>query len=288
MFTGFNFEGKIEKNKTKRLSQEVILSINEPEQIVQTLGGLSGENVLIKLRGDMYAVFKNYNDFEMKERNLQIRNERAAYLVSLFLGFNLVPPTVIRTLTDPENQTEQVGAMQQFIEGANIGASLPNKGKDHIDPDEIAKLGMFDFMIRNTDRHSSNYLIKDGKVFAIDHGLCFTSQVEGWDDNEPESPEVILSGEYYYTFNRANFFDHITFWNLELPLENREKLKAFRGSEKDQEIFLRLLKELLGERKAELFLYRINSIIDALDDKGKLNQQVLKEILGGIFEKHYT
>jgi hypothetical protein len=277
----------LEGSETTSKEHEVILSTNAPEMNSGSLGGACGGSSLIKLKDDGFGVFKPYSDFELTDRKVQIQNERAAYLIDLFLGFDLVPPTVIRELTDLTDNTEQVGSMQQFIEKSSLGAELSNSGKNDVDPGEISKLAIFDFMIKNTDRHSSNYLIKDRKIFAIDHGLCFASTIARFRD-EDETPESILSPHYYSMVHRAQLFDGSTFWDLELPEQNRKKLKAFYTSEKDQLIFRQLFKELVGDKKADLFIHRINSIIESIDEQGKLNQETLTEKLGRILEEKYS
>ncbi len=44
---------------------------------------------------------------------------------------------------------------------------------------DIAKMWVFDLLIWNSDRHGGNFLIKKindtPKIFAIDHGYCFSS-----------------------------------------------------------------------------------------------------------------
>lgn len=273
-------KGYVEGVLPNSKEHEAILSRNDLEKKVSVLGGAVGGSVLTKIKDDGFGVFKPYDDFELMERKLQIQNERAAYLVDLFLGFDLVPPTVIREFADLDDNSEHVGSMQQFIEQAAVGAELKNKGKDDIDLGEISKLAIFDFMIKNTDRHSSNYLIKDKKLFAIDHGLCFASKVSGFRDDEKDTPEAILSGEYYDLQHRSNFFNEETFWNLQLPQENLNKLRDFNNSTKDKLIFGQLFQELLGERKSTLFMDRITSIISSLEDDGKLNKETLKKSIG--------
>lgn len=49
-----------------------------------------------------------------------IRSERAAYLVDKFLGFDLVPTTVIKTIEGKE------GSFQRFIPDARTGLELSN------------------------------------------------------------------------------------------------------------------------------------------------------------------
>ena len=92
--------------------------------------------------------------------------ERASFLVSEASGWNIVPPTVIRT-EGPMGE----GSLQLFI--------------DH-DPDvhyftlmherleELAFFAAFDAVTNNADRKSGHVLEgPGGKLWAVDHGLTF-------------------------------------------------------------------------------------------------------------------
>jgi uncharacterized repeat protein (TIGR03843 family) len=93
------------------------------------------------------------------------RRERAAFLVSEALGWSLVPPTVIRS--GPYG----VGAVQWFISfdrTVDYGDML----QEH--QEELRKIALFDWLTNNGDRKVGHCLVgKNGKVWAIDHGLTF-------------------------------------------------------------------------------------------------------------------
>ncbi len=94
--------------------------------------------------------------------------EVAAYILSEALGWNFVPPTVIR-----RKAALGKGSLQVFI---------------HHDPDEnyftfgkrlherMIPVALFDLVINNADRKGSHILLDEsGEIWLIDHGLCFHS-----------------------------------------------------------------------------------------------------------------
>lgn len=95
------------------------------------------------------------------------RREAAAYVVSESLGFDLVPPTVVR------NGPYGVGALQLFIandEDAHLFTMLKEGGYET----RMRQLCAFDHVINNADRKSGHGLkALDGRLWAIDHGICF-------------------------------------------------------------------------------------------------------------------
>lgn len=166
-----------EEKKTKEFLPEVMLRTPD-EKILETgqihseyelMGSGINNSRYVKIKDDGAGVFKSKKDEihtgGCEKGTLHLR-ERAAYLVSEMLGFDFVPPTVIREVDG------QVGSLQRFIEGHNLGL-------DHIwdseerRTEEFAKLLIFDYIIWNMDRHGANYLVKDERVLAIDHGNCF-------------------------------------------------------------------------------------------------------------------
>jgi hypothetical protein len=95
------------------------------------------------------------------------KRETAAYLTSRYLGWNLVPPTLYRRKQLPLGP----GMVQLFVE---------HDPRFHYFnfPDEIrARLkivAVFDLLINNADRKGSHVLLgMDGRLWCIDHGICF-------------------------------------------------------------------------------------------------------------------
>ncbi len=118
------------------------------------------------------------------------KRERCAYLVSEQLGWNLIPPTVLRE--GPAGE----GSLQFFI----------NAEKDFFDlvPDEkplyseqLEKLCALDVVMNSTDRKSGHILIdEDGKIWGIDNALSFHSDFKLrtvlWDFAGEKIPSSII------------------------------------------------------------------------------------------------
>jgi uncharacterized repeat protein (TIGR03843 family) len=99
------------------------------------------------------------------------RRERAAYLLSEYLEWAIVPPTVIR-----EDSPLGVGSLQWFIEGdvrEHYFTLYADSPETH---PVLAQIALFDCITNNTDRKSGHVLRgDDGHVWGIDHGLCFSA-----------------------------------------------------------------------------------------------------------------
>ena len=99
------------------------------------------------------------------------RRERAAYLLSEYLAWDIVPPTVIR-----DDCPLGIGSLQWFIEGDprehyfTLYADSPQTHR------ALSQIALFDCIANNTDRKSGHVLRgHDGHVWGIDHGLCFSA-----------------------------------------------------------------------------------------------------------------
>lgn len=98
--------------------------------------------------------------------------ETAAYVVSAFLGWGVVPPTVLR------DGPEGTGSVQLFV---------PHDPSQHYfvlveDPCHhaaLARMAVFDLLINNADRKGSHVLLaEDGHIWGVDHGLAFHVQTK--------------------------------------------------------------------------------------------------------------
>ncbi len=96
------------------------------------------------------------------------RREVAAFELSEALGWGLVPPTVTR-----EDGPFGQGSLQLFVEADyhQHYFTLYDEGHDN---DVLRAICAFDIVANNADRKSGHVLRgTDGRLWAIDHGLCF-------------------------------------------------------------------------------------------------------------------
>ena len=148
------------------------------------------------------------------------------------MGFNLVPATIIRKIQNDE------GSFQQFIPDAKMGWEIPREelGKAK---SQLIKMWIFDYIIYNSDRHHSNFLVKDGKVYAIDNGLSFGN-------------DFLRSDEEFY--------------DQPMPEEVREKINNFLSWKEGAGILRDLLSDLLSTNEVEACFRRLAKVKKLLDD----------------------
>jgi len=103
-------------------------------------------------------------------RRTLAKREVAAYEVSEFLGWDLVPPTIMRTGKLPYGP----GSIQFHI------AHDPNYHYFSFtdqDRDRLDKVVAFDMLVNNADRKGSHVMVSpEGHLWCIDHGLCFHTE----------------------------------------------------------------------------------------------------------------
>jgi hypothetical protein len=98
------------------------------------------------------------------------QRETAAYLVSKSLGWDLVPPTVLR------EGTRGVGSVQLYISN-NDSEHYFTLQEDARFVTALRRLALFDFIVNNADRKSGHCLLGDDqRLWAIDHGICFHTE----------------------------------------------------------------------------------------------------------------
>jgi hypothetical protein len=93
------------------------------------------------------------------------KREVAAYVVAREIGWPDVPQTVLR------DGPEGTGSVQRFI---------PFEPHEHYFtlqdrfPEAFMSIAVFDLVVNNADRKGGHCLLgEDGRVWAIDHGVCF-------------------------------------------------------------------------------------------------------------------
>ena len=92
--------------------------------------------------------------------------EVAAYVISIAMGWDIVPPTVLR------DGPFGVGMCQLWIdidETVDLGALARS---DH---PQLRRMSVFDAVVNNADRKGGHLLpTPDGHVYGVDHGVCFS------------------------------------------------------------------------------------------------------------------
>lgn len=102
--------------------------------------------------------------WDFPDGNLAHR-EYAAFLISEFSGWNVVPPTVLRD--GPFGS----GMVQQWID---IDESIDLALYYREDNENLRRMALFDAVINNTDRKIGHLLpVSDGSLLGCDHGVTF-------------------------------------------------------------------------------------------------------------------
>ena len=120
------------------------------------------------------------------------RREVAAHLLSEALGWGIVPPTVLR-----EDAPFGTGSVQLFVDtdyGQHYFTLLEEGGHE----DALRTICAFDVVANNADRKGGHVLLGEGgRLWGIDHGLCFHTQHKLrtviWDFADEEVPGAVLA-----------------------------------------------------------------------------------------------
>jgi uncharacterized repeat protein (TIGR03843 family) len=118
--------------------------------------------------------------------------EAAAYLVSRAIGWDLVPPTVLRDgplgpgacqlwIDEPDEAEPLVGFVpaDELPDGwFRVAAARDETGRPyllaHADDPRLARMAVLDAVLNNGDRKGGHVLVGAGeRVYGVDHGLCF-------------------------------------------------------------------------------------------------------------------
>lgn len=91
--------------------------------------------------------------------------ERAAFLISDLLGWNLVPPTILR------EGPHGLGSIQWFIPHDPQIHYFTLEGQF---PEQEQRFVLFDALANNADRKAGHILLgEEDHLWGIDHGICF-------------------------------------------------------------------------------------------------------------------
>jgi len=103
--------------------------------------------------------------------------ELASYLLSEALGWQIVPPTVLRDGPD-----HGLGSVQLYIDNDPEQHYFALRGGSN--DDVFQRMAVFDVLANNADRKGGHVLrASDGRIWGIDHGITF--------HNEPKLRTVI-------------------------------------------------------------------------------------------------
>jgi uncharacterized repeat protein (TIGR03843 family) len=164
-------------------------------------------------------------------RGTLCQREFAAFLLSEALGWSLVPPTVLR------DGPYGYGSVQLYID-CDQDAHLFTMQKEGGYEDQLARLAAFDILSNNADRKSGHCLKgTDGRLWAIDHGICFHAEPKLrtvlWDyAGEPICEEIMAD------------------------------LRALREDIRNGGRFIRALEGLLAPEEVRAFRRRLDRLIE--------------------------
>lgn len=145
-------------------------------EVLGVLAGASNHTLLVRVGADddRFAVYKPQQGerplWDFPSGTLH-RREVAAYRVSAFLGWDLVPPTVLRD--GPLGE----GSVQQFVHH-DPGEHYFTLIDDPAWHERLAQLATFDLLVNNADRKGGHVLrmLESDRLVGIDHGLTFHVQ----------------------------------------------------------------------------------------------------------------
>ncbi|MFN0092862.1 MAG: SCO1664 family protein [Acidimicrobiales bacterium] len=118
------------------------------------------------------------------------KREVAAYELSRALGWEVIPPTVLR------DGPLGVGSVQAFVD-AEFEQHYFTLQENPAHRADLERICVFDLIANNTDRKSGHCLLgKDGRIYGIDNGLAFHEEFKLrtviWDFGGESIPQALL------------------------------------------------------------------------------------------------
>ena len=119
------------------------------------------------------------------------KREIAAFELANYLGWDLIPPTVLR------DGPLGVGSLQLYVP-CDYETHYFTIHEDPKFKNDLVRLATFDLLVNNTDRKAGHVLVgKDGLIWAIDNSLCFHEEFKIrtviWDFSGEDIPKKLIS-----------------------------------------------------------------------------------------------
>lgn len=221
-----------------RLLNIIKASVTEIDQIGSSEStGIPGVNRSYKITLDdntSWVMKKKEDEHTSRWRYIppysQYLRERSGYLTDKQLGFDLVPTTkIIKFKGD-------LASIQSWVEEGLPSDTTLNTYSD----DDVWKMGLFDLIIGNTDRHSGNFLTLNGRPVAIDQGYAFPNKAQ------IDDPKSVILSRFAYSV-----------WDKPIPdkyLSSIENLKQLE--------FQKEMSYLLDDSSLKLFNERVDALLD--------------------------
>jgi uncharacterized repeat protein (TIGR03843 family) len=190
-------------------------------EVLGLLPRASNFTFLARVRADqdqMLAVYKPRSGeaplWDFEEGTLAAR-EVAAYVMADALGWPWVPPTVLR------DGPQGPGSVQRFV-AFDPDQHYLTMRRDRAD--EFRRIALFDLVANNADRKSGHCLLaRDGRIFVVDHGVCFHVEPKLrtviWDFVGEPIPESLLEDLRGLRTNLASGTFHDRLQTLLTPAE---------------------------------------------------------------------
>lgn len=130
------------------------------EEIDSDLGGIC-ETYLLKIDGVKFVKKTDSHGIHA------LMNEWFAYEVCAALGFKFVPPTYFC-----RDANYNLFTLQRFVENASTWTCSRHDVQAKVNRDKLTNIMLFDYLISNSDRHGSNFMLtQQAEPYAIDHHL---------------------------------------------------------------------------------------------------------------------
>lgn len=163
-------------------------------KVIGQMVNASNSTLVVELKGNRYIYKPRSGErplWDFPDRTLHLR-ERAAYVVSEMLGWDIVPETTIadgpygigsfQNWIDAEPSTVDIFPPNTVPENwLTIITGIDEEGHQvtlaHEDSPRLLQIAIFDALVNNADRKAGHLLTDNsGKTFGIDHGVTFNAE----------------------------------------------------------------------------------------------------------------